>query len=258
MRDLWRITDLKHVDPGSTPGAPGDRAATEAALPALHDRMGQFQDRLWAEARQSLLVVLQAMDAGGKDRTIKHVFAGVNPQGTRVAAFKEPTPVELAHDFLWRVHQQVPAAGEVTIFNRSHYEDVIVPAVNDQLSQKVLRHRFKLIAGFEDLLAHRQTTVVKLFLHISKDEQLRRLRERLDRPDKRWKLRPSDITTRAKWDTYQAVYQDVLSRSEGWYVIPADHKWYRNWAVSNILIETLEEMKPAYPEPQDLDGIELA
>jgi len=261
VRDQWLVrpghpVDLAHIDPSARPGAPGERAETEAALPGLVDRLRGLQDRLWAESRRSLLVVLQAMDAGGKDGTIKHVFEGVNPQGTRVTSFKEPTPREIAHDFLWRVHAAVPAAGEIAIFNRSQYEDVLVPRVHGGIDEATWRQRYGLIADFEALLAHGGTTTVKLFLHISRDEQRARLEERIDRPEKRWKLQASDFAERRYWDAYQQAYADAIvatsTRHAPWYIIPANHKWYRNWAVSTILVETLDELDPRYPAPPDL------
>jgi PPK2 family polyphosphate:nucleotide phosphotransferase len=250
---------LASVDPSSTPGAPGDRAATEAALPALEAQLAELQDRLWAEARRSLLVVLQAMDAGGKDGTIKHVFQGVNPQGTRVAAFKVPTPRELAHDFLWRVHAVTPAAGEIAIFNRSHYEDVLVPRVHGTIDEREWRKRYGNIRDFEALLVAAGTTIVKLFLHVSKEEQRARLEERMDQPNKRWKLEPADFAERRYWDDYRRAYEDAITETSTdhapWRVVPANHKWYRNWAVSTILVGVLDQMGPAYPAPKDLGDI---
>src|SRR3954462_172999 len=182
--DRWRVeprrrVDLADLDTDSTAGAPGNRAETEAELPGLNAQLAELQSRLWAENRRSLLVVLQAMDAGGKDGTIKHVFRGVNPQGTRVQSFKEPTNLELAHDFLWRVHRATPRAGEIGIFNRSHYEDVLVTRVHGTISDEVCRERYGLINAFEATLAHGGTTVIKLFLHISKKEQRKRIDARL-------------------------------------------------------------------------------
>ena len=266
MPDGWRVqpgstVHLADIDPASTPGAPGGREATEAALPALHQELGALQDRLWAEGRRSLLVVLQAMDAGGKDGTIKHVFAGVNPQATRVTSFKQPTPLEARHDFLWRVHQAVPAAGEIGIFNRSHYEDVLVVRVHGLVARKTWQARFALINGFEKQLHHGGTTVVKMFLHISEEEQRRRLEQRLEQPEKRWKLEPTDLAERAHWAEYQAAYEDALGRTSTehapWYVVPADHKWYRNWVVSRILVATLKQLDPRYPEPTRLDRMTI-
>jgi PPK2 family polyphosphate:nucleotide phosphotransferase len=266
LRDRWRVKPasrvrLSELDTASTEGAPGDRQATEASLPALHDELGSFQDRLWAENRRSVLVVLQAMDAGGKDGTIKHVFEGVNPQATRVTSFKQPTDLEARHDFIWRVHRQVPAHGEIGIFNRSHYEDVLVVRVHKLVPESEWKPRYELINSFESLLAHGGTTTVKLFLHISREQQRQRLEKRLDEPDKRWKFRAADLEERAHWDEYQAAYEDMLRMTSTahapWYVIPADHKWYRNWAVSHVLIETLREMDPQYPQPPDLSGVQV-
>jgi PPK2 family polyphosphate:nucleotide phosphotransferase len=256
-RARWRLrpgerVNLAKLDPGSTEGAPGDRATTEATLATLSDELFSLQDRLWAEAQRSLLVVLQGMDASGKDGTIKHVFRGVNPQATRVAAFKQPTPEDLSHDFLWRVHGRTPAAGEIGVFNRSHYEDVLVVRVHGLVPESVWRARYDHINAFERLLAGRGTTVVKLFLHISFEEQGRRLNQRLERPDKRWKTRPSDFMERKMWDRYEVAYTEALERTSTdvapWYVVPADHKWFRNWVVSRVLIETLDAMDPHYPQ----------
>jgi PPK2 family polyphosphate:nucleotide phosphotransferase len=253
MVEPGRRADLAKFATDSTAGAPGDRGETEAALPALQLQLADLQDRLWAESRRSLLVVLQAMDAGGKDGTIKHVFRGVNPQGCRVQSFKEPTHLEHAHDFLWRVHRAAPRAGEIGIFNRSHYEDVLITRVHGLVPEKVWRERYDLINSFEALLAHGGTTVVKLFLHISKGEQRKRFDSRLHEPRKRWKFQPSDLAERERWDAYQEAYADALgatsSASAPWYVIPADRKWYRNWAVSRVLIDALEHIDPHYPEP---------
>jgi PPK2 family polyphosphate:nucleotide phosphotransferase len=203
--------------------------------------------------------VLQAMDAGGKDGTIRHVFRGVNPQATRVTAFKQPTPTELAHDFLWRVHRATPAAGEIGIFNRSHYEDVLTVRVHGLVPEQVWRARYDAISAFEHELWTCGTTMVKVWLHISAKEQRRRLIERAERPDKRWKLQPSDLTERKYWDDYQVAADEMLVRTSTawapWYVIPADHKWYRNWVVSEILIATLEEMDPHYPPAVDLGSV---
>jgi PPK2 family polyphosphate:nucleotide phosphotransferase len=256
--DRWKVKaghrpDLTELDPGSTAGAPGGRSDTEAALPALLEELADLQDRLWAEASRSLLVVLQAMDAAGKDGTISHVFRGVNPQGTRVTAFKQPTSLELAHDFLWRVHQATPRAGELAIFNRSHYEDVLITRVHGLIAEDTWKARYGLINGFEALLAHGGTTVIKLFLHISKEEQHERFDARLAEPTKRWKFQPADLAERAHWDDYQVAYADAMGKTgtdaAPWYVIPANHKWYRNWAVSCILVDTLRQMDPHYPKP---------
>ncbi len=253
----WRVAPghgpgLHARHPADTSGAPGDRAATEAATSAQIEVLAGFQDRLWAQSTQSLLLVLQGIDASGKDGTIKHVFRGVNPQGVRVTSFKVPTPIEAAHDFLWRVHQAVPRAGEVGIFNRSHYEDVIVPRVHGTLPEEIRRARYDHIVGFEGLLAHGGTSVVKVLLHISSEEQDRRFTERMESPDKRWKLEPADFLERRSWTAYQEAYEEVLARTSTevapWYVVPADHKWFRNWVVGEILLHVLLAMDPRYPE----------
>lgn len=266
MAERWLVPPgepvrLDTIDPGSKAGAPGDKDETEAALPALRARLADLQDRLWAESRRSLLVVLQAMDGGGKDGTIRHVCSALAPQATKVRAFKPPTEVEHSHDFLWRVHKVTPAHGEIGIFNRSHYEDVLVVRVHNEVPEDVWRARYGLINGFEDALVHGGTTIVKLFLHISKEEQRRRFEERLRRRDKRWKFRLGDLEDRKLWDNYQAAYQDAIEKTSRahapWYVIPADRKWYRNWAVSTVLASTLEKMNPQYPEPEDLTGVTI-
>ena len=259
-RERWRVepgssVDLAAIDTRATTGAPGDKAVTEAALPALWDRLGELQERLYAESKQSLLVVLQAMDAGGKDGTIKNVFRGTNPQGVRVASFKAPTEQELAHDFLWRVHQEVPAHGEIGVFNRSHYEDVLVVRVHDLVPKAMWKKRFSHIRHFERVLVDGGTTVVKLYLHISKDEQAERLQARLDDPTKHWKFRAGDLVERERWDDYQVAFEEAITETSAevapWYVVPADRKWYRNWAVLRILVETLEAMDPQFPPPED-------
>lgn len=257
--DRWRVRpgkdlDLTERDPGSKAGAPGDEEATEAASAVLIEELAQWQSRLWAESRQCLLVVLQAMDAGGKDGTIRKVFTGVNPQGVKVHAFKAPTAEELAHDFLWRVHHRTPAAGEITVFNRSHYEDVLVVRVEDLVPKDVWKARYGTIRDFEALLAERGTRVVKLFLHISPDEQRERFQARLDEPAKRWKFAKADLEVREKWDDYQEAYADALAETSTdeapWYVIPADHKWYRDWAVLNVLLHHLRDLDPQYPDEE--------
>ncbi|MBA3655707.1 MAG: polyphosphate kinase 2 family protein, partial [Actinobacteria bacterium] len=199
----------------------------------------------------ALLVVLQAIDGGGKDSTIKKVFRGVNPQGRRVTSFKQPSERELAHDFLWRVHQATPEKGEIGVFNRSHYEDVLVVRVHDLVPEKVWRDRYRIINEFEHGLAAAGTRVVKLFLAISRDEQARRFRSRQETVHKRWKYNEADEQERTFWDDYQEAFADAINETSSeespWYVIPADNKWYRNWAVATILVGTLREMDPQYP-----------
>jgi PPK2 family polyphosphate:nucleotide phosphotransferase len=258
MPERWRIPPgtavrLDKIDPASTAGAPGGKEKTMSALPALLAEMAALQDRLAAEQRRSLLVVLQGPDAAGKDGTVRHVFRGVNPQGTKVYSFKPPVGRELLHDFLWRVHRVAPGAGEIGIFNRSHYEDVLAVRVRKLAPPSVWRPRFELINGFESTLANGNTTILKFYLHISKEEQRRRLEERLRNPDKRWKFRAEDLLDRAHWDEYRRAYNEVLSKTSTslapWYVIPADNKWYRNWAVSRVLVSTLRRLDPHYPQP---------
>jgi PPK2 family polyphosphate:nucleotide phosphotransferase len=264
-RKRWRVkagerVELKAIDTKSADGAPGDRAATEATFPDLWANLHDLQERLYAEGRRSVLVVLQAMDAGGKDGTIEHVFRGMNPQGVRVASFKVPTEEELAHDFLWRVHQRVPGHGEIGVFNRSHYEDVLVVRVHGLVPKDVCRARYEHIRAFERSLVDGGTTLVKLFLHISKDEQRQRLQARLDDPAKHWKFRVADLEERTKWGDYQRAFEDAIAETSTddapWYVVPADRKWYRNWAVLRILTETLEALDPQFPPPaDDLSGV---
>ena len=264
--DPWRVTpgssfDLAQVDPSSTAHAPADKDAMEPVLQTMGDQMFELHDRMWAEGRRSLLIVLQAMDTGGKDGTIRHVFRGVNPQGVRVAAFKEPSEEELHHDFLWRVHRAVPAAGELGIFNRSHYEDVLIVRVHEIVPEKQWRRRYSAIVDFEKHLVESGTTIVKFWLHISADEQRRRLQARLDDSAKRWKFKAGDLEERKRWADYQAAVEEMLQRTSTdhapWFVVPADHKWYRNWVVSRVVLDTLEAMDPRYPEPADLGHCEI-
>lgn len=243
---------LSDIDPDSTPGAPEHKKEAKADLPGVQTEIGALQERLWAENRRSLLVVLQAIDAGGKDGTIKHVFKGVNPQSTRVTSFKQPNSVELRHDFLWRIHTATPAAGEIGIFNRSHYEDVLTVRVHKLVPESVWRARYELINDFEQILHEGGTTIVKLYLHISSEEQRIRLEQRLDTPQKRWKFSPDDIKERAFWSDYQLAFEEAITNTSThhapWYVVPANHKWYRNWAVSHILLGALRRMNPRYPD----------
>ncbi|HEX7168450.1 MAG TPA: PPK2 family polyphosphate kinase [Acidimicrobiales bacterium] len=251
---------LADVDASATPGAPGGKEATVAASGEVHATLGALQERLWAEDARSLLVVFQAMDAGGKDGTIKKVFTGVNPQGVEVTSFKAPTDEELAHDFLWRVHAKTPARGRIGIFNRSHYEDVLVARVHGLISDDERRARYDRINEFERLLTGAGTTVVKVMLHISRDEQAERLRRRLERPDKRWKFRKGDLAERERWDEYMVAFEDAIAATSTelapWFVVPADKKWYRDWVVLQILVDALQKIDPQFPEPEeDLDGV---
>ena len=263
--DLLRVPpdtrpDLAAIDPGGTPGFDGDKDAARERLKELRDELADFQERLWAEAKQSLLIVLQALDAGGKDGLIRKVVTAFNPQGTRVAAFGVPTEEELRHDYLWRVHAATPGTGRIGVFNRSHYEDVLVVRVNELVPESVWSERYDQINAFEAHLAANATRIVKLYLHISRDEQRRRFQKRLDNPEKHWKWSFGDLETRAKWDAFQAAYTEALDRCSTddapWFVVPADNKWYRDLAAAEILAETARSMDPRWPEPEeDLSGI---
>lgn len=230
----------------------------EDALPdteSLIRKIDPFQERLYAEGKQSLLIILQGMDTGGKDGTIRHVMKEINPQGCQVSSFKQPSNTELTYDFLWRIHLRVPPKGYIGIFNRSHYEDVLVTRVHDVITEKESEKRYQDINDFERTLAHQGTTIVKFFLAISKEEQRKRLQARLDEPRKQWKFSPSDLTERAYWDKYQKVYAEVISATSTshapWFVIPANHEWYRNFLVAKILVETLTDMDPRFPPPPE-------
>ncbi len=264
LSDRWRIPprralDLHKIDPSNKAAAPGDKTATRDASAVLRARLADLQARLYAEGSRSLLLVLQAMDAGGKDGTIRSVFAGVNPQGVKVASFKAPTEEERAHDFLWRIHAQAPHDGDIAVFNRSHYEDVLVVRVHGLVGEDVVRKRFARIRAFEELLAGEGTAVVKVMLHISKEKQRERLQERVDDPAKRWKFNEADLSEREHWDEYQHAFEDAIARTTTrdapWYVVPGDRNWYRDWAVLNILVDTLERMDPQYPAaPEGVEG----
>jgi PPK2 family polyphosphate:nucleotide phosphotransferase len=243
---------LDRRDPRATPGwDPDDRDGAEAHTAELNTRLMDLQELLWAGGRHRVLVVLQAIDAGGKDGTIRNVFRGVNPSGVRVSSFKRPNDLERSRDYLWRVHQQVPGDGEMVIFNRSHYEDVLIVRVQGLVPEEQWRRRYDHIVAFEQLLADEGTTIIKLFLHISADEQRKRLQARLDHPSKRWKFDPQDLEERRRWDDYQQAFREAIERTSTptapWYVIPADRKWYRNLAVSEILVQTLEGLELQTP-----------
>jgi PPK2 family polyphosphate:nucleotide phosphotransferase len=266
MREQWLVkpgskVDISTIDPGDTRALKDGRTAADAALDSDRQALIEWQTRLYAESRRSLLLILQGTDASGKDGTVAHVFSGVNPQGTRVTSFKAPTAEELAHDFLWRVHRAVPLAGQIGVFNRSQYEDVLVARVRKLVPKDVWKKRYDDITAFESLLTQGGTTIVKCCLLISKDEQRRRFEERLKDPQKRWKFQRGDLEDRALWKQYQAAYSEAITRTSikdaPWYIIPSDHKWYRNWVISRLLIETLTEMDPKYPEPPDLAGIKI-
>ena len=234
------------------PGLDGKDAGRERLAENVA-RLQDLQYLLYAEGERALLVVLQAMDAGGKDGTVRHVFGPLNPQGVRVTSFTTPTAEELAHDFLWRVHKVAPRKGMIGVFNRSHYEDVLIVRVHDLVPKAVWSRRYDQINAFEETLAEAGVTILKFFLHISKEEQMERFRKRLEKPKKRWKFSPADFEEREHWDAYRKAYEAVLSRCATphapWFIVPADRKWYRNAAVSEILRETLQGMDLAYPEP---------
>jgi PPK2 family polyphosphate:nucleotide phosphotransferase len=245
----------------STRAAPGwEKDAGKEELKRQRRRIIELQRRLYAEGRQSLLVVLQATDTGGKDSTIRRVFRGVNPQGCRVSTFGRPTELELAHDFLWRVHAETPAAGMIRVFNRSHYEDVLVVRVRELVPEGVWLGRYDHINSFEALLADAGTRILKFYLHISREEQKERLEKRLDRADKHWKFDPGDLDDRERWDDYRMAYTEALVRTTTarapWFVVPADQKWYRDVVVATAVADTLEDMDPQWPDPaDDLDGL---
>ncbi|MBD2464213.1 polyphosphate kinase 2 family protein [Oscillatoria sp. FACHB-1407] len=250
---------LAEIDPNASESYERKKDV-EQELERQRDRLQQLQTRLYAEQQRSLLIVLQAMDTGGKDGTIKHVFQGINPQGCQVQSFKKPSVEELGHDFLWRYHQRVPARGMITIFNRSHYEDVLVVRVKNLVPESVWRQRYQLINEFEHMLTLNGIVVVKFFLHISKDEQKQRLESRLKDPDKRWKFSVNDVQEREFWDEYQLAFQDAINNCSTdyapWYVIPANKKWYRNLIIARAIADTLEAMNPQYPpESEGLGAI---
>ncbi len=243
--------DLGKLNPSETLGL--GKKHGEALLEKNVEELGALGYNLYAEGKRSLLVVLQAMDTAGKDGVIRHVMTGLNPIGLRVTAFKAPTPIELAHDFLWRIHHAVPARGEIGVFNRSHYEDVLIARVKNLVPKNVWSQRYNQIREFEELLAEAGTTIVKIFLHIDKDEQAKRLQARLDDPAKNWKFQMGDITERELWDDYTKAYAVAIEKCDAdiapWYIVPSNKKWFRNAAVSQILVETLQRMDLKIPEP---------
>ena len=261
LREVLRCpqapVDLAAIDTGATPKAPGDKETTKDAAAQMGEQLSALQERLFARGRvnadsaRRVLVILQGMDTAGKGGVVRHTFGLLDPQGVQLAAFKAPTKEELSHDFLWRIRRELPDAGMIGVFDRSHYEDVLVARVDELVEPEVWRRRYDRINRFEAELAASGTVIVKFFLHISPKVQQERLVARLDDPEKHWKFDPSDIAARAKWGDYQQAYTDVLERCNPdiapWYVIPADHKWYRNWAVAQILLETLRSMNITWP-----------
>ncbi|HMD84080.1 MAG TPA: polyphosphate kinase 2 family protein [Terriglobia bacterium] len=243
---------LKDIDPAFTDGYKSHEAADEEIV-QFQNRLRELQVLLYAQRRQSLLICLQAVDTGGKDGTISHVLGAMNPQGCRVAAFRQPSVEELAHDFLWRAHRAAPAAGEVVIFNRTYYEDLLIVRVHNLVPKDIWTRRYDLINAFERGLVDHDTQILKFYLHISKEEQLERFKDRLDDPSKQWKISEADYKERAFWDDYVSAYEDVLSRCSTeyapWFIIPANHKWFRNLAVARIVVEHLEALNMKYPKP---------
>ena len=261
MVEPGRGARLRDRDPEATPGIKG-KAAAEKALEKNMKRLEELQFLLYAENKRAVLIVFQAMDAGGKDGTIRHVMSALNPQGCSVTSFKVPTPEEAEHDFLWRIHKATPRLGEFAIFNRSHYEDVLVVRVHNLVAKSIWAKRYHQINAFEKLLAESQVTIFKFFLHISKDEQKERFQNRLEDPTRQWKLSEGDFSERRYWNDYLEAYEDALTRCSTpwapWYVIPANKKWYRNLAVSEILVAALEDLHMKFPPPSlDVSKVRL-
>jgi PPK2 family polyphosphate:nucleotide phosphotransferase len=252
--------DLARHRPDDTSAFRGGKENTASVFADLNARLETLQERLWAEQRHKVLIVLQGMDTSGKDGAIRHVFDGVNPTGVRVASFKVPTEEERGHDFLWRIHARTPGAGEMVIFNRSHYEDVLVVRVKNLVPKAVWKKRYGQINDFERLLAESGTTILKFFLDISLDEQKKRLEERLEDPAKRWKFRLGDLDDRKLWKPYREAYEVALAKTSTehapWYVVPSDRKWYRNLVIATVLVEALEKLGLKLPEPaENLAGV---
>ena len=265
--DDYRITSGKRFglagfDPGSKPFTQGDKQADQDRIAQLSTELDLEQDIFYAEHRRKVLVVLQGMDTSGKDGTVRSVFRSFDPLGIRVVSFKAPTPEELARDYLWRVHQQVPRAGEIVLFNRSHYEDVLITRVHGWIDDDECERRYRQIRAFETLLTETGTTIVKCFLHISKDEQKARLEARLADPQKQWKFDPTDLAERKHWKAYMDAYESAIAATSTpecpWYIVPADSKTHRNLMVAEILSEVFRQLKPAYPPPQpDLAKVKI-
>lgn len=265
MRRSTDFADALRVPPGTRAGLPRrdpgatfgfDKVTAQAATARALDRLTELQDRLWAEGKRAVLVVLQGIDSAGKDGVIKKVMTAFNPQGCPVTSFKVPSAEELAHDYLWRVHRRVPKRGEIGIFNRSHYEDVLIVRVHELVPKRVWSKRYDQINDFERMLTDTGTTIVKFFLSIDRDEQRERFQARYDDPAKRWKFSMGDLAERRRWDDYQAAFEDALTKTSTevapWYVIPANRKWFRDLAVASVLADTIAALRPAYPQPEDL------
>ena len=254
----FRISDLKSDDTGDFK----DKKAAKPEVEKNLKKLVSLQDKLYAQGTQSILIVFQAMDGGGKDGAISHVFSGVNPQGCFVTSFKQPSHEELIHDYLWRIHAATPSKGKIGIFNRSHYESVLVERVKKIAPEEVWSKRYDQINAFEKLLADEGTTILKFFLNISWEEQKARMEKRLADPSKNWKFDPEDLKNRDRWDDYMVAYEDAIrkcsTKHAPWYVVPADHKWFRNWLISDVLVRTLEKMDLKYPPPlKDAEDIHV-
>ncbi len=266
LRERMRVkpgseVSLGHFDPSETHGREREPAELELAEGLV--RLGELQDRLWAEARHAVLVILQGIDAAGKDGTIRHVMSAFNPMGCPVTSFKVPTDEERGHDYLWRVHRRTPAKGEIGIFNRSHYEDVLVVRVHELVPPETWSRRYDQINAWERTLVEEGTTIVKFFLAIDQDEQRERLRDRVEDPTRRWKFRRADLDERALWDGYRRAFEDALGRCSTdwapWYLVPSNRKWFRNLAVADILADVIDDLAPAYPPGEPgIEGLSIA
>lgn len=252
--------DLDELDPDDDSAFGGDKDEADAELDRVRDDIAELQERLYAEGKHKVLVVLQAMDTAGKDSTIRDVFKETSPNGVHTFSFGRPSDEELAHDYLWRIHHHTPAKGQIHIFNRSHYEDVLVVRVNELVPEKVWKRRYGHIKDFEQMLADEGTTILKFFINISKEEQRERLQERVDEREKNWKFDPGDLPVRARWDDYMSAYQDAIEKTSTkdapWFVIPGNRRWYRKLAIAEIVREALRDLDPQFPPPADgIDGL---
>lgn len=262
--DRYRVkpgekVNLSDWDPNDSSAFDGDKDQGNEEILKLNTKLENLQELLYAEGKHRVLIVLQGMDTSGKDGTIRHVFEGVNPQGVRVASFKVPSAEELSHDYLWRVHKQTPGKGEMVIFNRSHYEDLLVVRVHNLVSEAVWGKRFDQINAFEKMLADEGTLILKFFLHIDLKEQKDRLQARIDDPTKQWKFNSADLKERALWKEYTQAYEDILNKTSTkaapWYIVPANKKWFRNWLIGSVLVGALRDLKMSYPPAEDLTGV---
>lgn len=246
--------DLSQWDPEDSSEFDGNKDEGRAALAYLNSKLAELQEILYAEHKHKVLIVIQAMDTGGKDGAIRHVFNAINPQGVRVASFKVPSALEMDHDYLWRIHQQTPGKGEMIIFNRSHYEDVLVVRVHKLVPDEVWKRRYEQINNFEKLLAEEGATILKFYLHISSEEQKKRLRARLEDPTKHWKFDPNELKDRQLWKEYMRAYEEGLQKTSTkyapWYIVPANKKWYRDLVIASVILEALRGLKMEYPQPK--------